>query len=152
MSVLAADRSDLADSKAKIMVLQRHIRLLRQRLDAHKYNVLSLPNEIISEIFIHFLPVYPLCPPLFGVFSPYALTQICRKWKEIALSTPSLWRALSIWNIGNDAVECQVEMVESWLRKSGSLPLSIQMREPVDGVWPELLAPLQGSWVCSENS
>ncbi|KAJ7920319.1 hypothetical protein B0H13DRAFT_1867653 [Mycena leptocephala] len=42
--------------------------------------------------------------------------------------------------LGDDAVECQVEMVESWLRKSGSLPLSIQMREPVDGVWPELLA------------
>ncbi|KAJ7705931.1 hypothetical protein B0H14DRAFT_2415857, partial [Mycena olivaceomarginata] len=52
--------------------------------------VLTLPNEIISEIFVQFLPVYPLSSPSTGPFSPTLLTQICRRWREIALTTPLL--------------------------------------------------------------
>ncbi|KAJ6504124.1 hypothetical protein C8R47DRAFT_177927 [Mycena vitilis] len=54
----------------------------------------TLPNEITSEIFLHFLPVYPRCPPLTGNLSPTCLTHICRRWREIALTTPALWRAM----------------------------------------------------------
>jgi hypothetical protein len=32
---------------------------------------LKFPNEIGAEIFIHFLSVYPACPPLTGNFSPF---------------------------------------------------------------------------------
>ncbi|KAJ7641164.1 hypothetical protein FB45DRAFT_712335, partial [Roridomyces roridus] len=56
--------------------------------------VLTLPNEITSEIFVHFLPPYPVCPPMTGLDSPTSLTHICRQWREIALATPKLWRAI----------------------------------------------------------
>ncbi|KAJ7935126.1 hypothetical protein B0H13DRAFT_2472932 [Mycena leptocephala] len=98
---LEADRIRIADLEAQILDLERSLSALRnekvlvqERLDAYKYPVLTLPNEIVSEIFIHFLPVYPLCPPLAGILSPTSLTQICRKWRDIALATPALWRAL----------------------------------------------------------
>lgn len=60
------------------------------------YPVLTLPDDIVSEIFHHFLPVYPLRPPPYGTDCPTNLTSICRLWRDIALLTPSLWRAIQI--------------------------------------------------------
>ncbi|KAJ7700511.1 hypothetical protein B0H17DRAFT_925554, partial [Mycena rosella] len=54
------------------------------------YPVLTLPTEITSRIFVHCLPKHrrvrpsPTTPPL-------TLAQICRHWREVALSTCQLW-------------------------------------------------------------
>ncbi|KAJ7897415.1 hypothetical protein B0H13DRAFT_2521789 [Mycena leptocephala] len=76
LAALDTDRTRVADIEAQILDLERSLSALRdekalvqERLDAYKYPVLTLPSEIISEIFIHFLPTYPL-PPLIGIFSP----------------------------------------------------------------------------------
>ncbi|KAJ7020267.1 hypothetical protein C8F04DRAFT_909373, partial [Mycena alexandri] len=69
---------------------------VQEELDSYKYPVLTLPTEIICEIFIHFLPVYPECPPPAGILSPTNLTQICRQWRDIALAIPTLWRAMRL--------------------------------------------------------
>ncbi|KAJ6602791.1 hypothetical protein DFH09DRAFT_1125520 [Mycena vulgaris] len=151
MSTLAADRARIAAAEAQILDLQRSIRHLRDRLDSYKYPVLTLPNEIISEIFIHFLPAYPLCPPLCGSLSPNLLTQICRKWRDVALATPQLWRAVSIRHMGNDVFARQIDMVAAWLNRSGSCALSIRMDEdaipvlPVDEVL-DLIVPHCARW------
>ncbi|KAJ7902509.1 hypothetical protein B0H14DRAFT_1138664 [Mycena olivaceomarginata] len=83
---------------------------------------------MVGEFFIHFLPIYPTCPPLTGVLSPIILTQICRGWREIALASPALWRAIKIsWN---------VDLVSTVLSRSGRSPLSIDINEwqrPFDG-------------------
>ncbi|KAJ7769227.1 hypothetical protein B0H14DRAFT_2967707 [Mycena olivaceomarginata] len=86
LGALAADRARFADLQAQISLLERSLselqsekKLVLERLDSYKYPVLTLPNEIIAEVFVHFLPVYPLCPPLIGPSSPTLLTQICRK-------------------------------------------------------------------------
>ncbi|KAJ7088210.1 hypothetical protein C8R43DRAFT_939231, partial [Mycena crocata] len=97
-SVLEADRTRLKDVEAEILGLERALDLLRKkksaiqgRLDAYRYPVLTVPNELVSDIFLQFLPAYPDCPSMSGLFSPTLLTHICRKWREIALTTPSLW-------------------------------------------------------------
>jgi hypothetical protein len=87
-----------------------------------------LPSEVISEIFLRFLPIYPLCPPLTGILSPTLLTHICRQWREIALETPDLWRAISL--SGNVAPF----QVSHMLGRSGSCPLSIRMDAYNDSV------------------
>ncbi|KAJ6577973.1 hypothetical protein B0H19DRAFT_1122031 [Mycena capillaripes] len=94
---LEADRVRVAQLEAQILHLERSLSELRieqsltqERLDSYTYPVLTLPNEIISEIFIHFLPTYPFCPPLTGVLSPTILTHIFRRLREIALGTPVL--------------------------------------------------------------
>ncbi|KAJ6601072.1 hypothetical protein DFH09DRAFT_1069755 [Mycena vulgaris] len=91
----AADRARLADITPQISELERSLRppeterdLLHGRLAAYAYAVLTLPNEIVSEIFVHFLPPYPMPPLMIGFLSPALLCQIYRKWREIALSTP----------------------------------------------------------------
>ncbi|KAJ7187331.1 hypothetical protein C8R46DRAFT_981616 [Mycena filopes] len=105
--------------------------------DPIPYPVLTLPNEIVSEIFIRFLPPYPECPPWTGSLSPSLLTQICEKWREIALSTPELWRAAAFTLSprllpplqGRAASPDQIDTsrLQSWLHRSGACPLSLQI-------------------------
>ncbi|KAJ7246231.1 hypothetical protein C8J57DRAFT_1140777, partial [Mycena rebaudengoi] len=97
-------RSRISELDARILALQESLDAVRgerenlqSRLDDYKYPVLTLPVEIMSEIFVHFLPIYPLRPPLAGLFSPALLGQICRNWREIALEIPCLWRAIEIY-------------------------------------------------------
>jgi len=140
-----ADRARIADIEAEIQKLKRTIRAFRTeqeviqaRLNLYKYPVATLPNEIVSEIFIHFLPVYPVCPKSQGILSPTVLTHISRKWREIALTTPTLWRALSFDWSSDDASEAQVRISEAWISRSGCCPLSIQMNDDISmGEVPE---------------
>ncbi|KAF8188297.1 hypothetical protein K438DRAFT_1936394 [Mycena galopus ATCC 62051] len=139
---LAADRARVADLDAEILHLERSLSALRsqrqlvlERLDCYKYPVLTLPNEITAEIFTHFLPLYPICPPLTGLYSPTLFTQICRQWREIALETPILWRAISL----SDSTIPFNAHISVWLERSRYCPLSLHFDDddPISG---ELLA------------
>ncbi|KAJ7702953.1 hypothetical protein B0H14DRAFT_3173314 [Mycena olivaceomarginata] len=62
----AADRSRIADIDAQILKLERTISSLKEEKDSlrgqlatYTYPVLTLPNEIVSEIFVQFLPDFP---------------------------------------------------------------------------------------------
>ncbi|KAJ7641195.1 hypothetical protein FB45DRAFT_1053764 [Roridomyces roridus] len=127
-----ADRARVVAVDTEVSELQERIRVLRmeqescqRRLEAYKYPVLTLPNEITSEIFIHFLPPYPTCPQLRGLRSPTSLTHICRKWRDIALGTPKLWRAFSTAYRADQPEHIQA--VQTWLERSGSCPLSVKL-------------------------
>ncbi|KAJ7703692.1 hypothetical protein B0H17DRAFT_901456, partial [Mycena rosella] len=54
------------------------------------YPVLTLPNEITSRIFIDYLASHGRIRPFMRT-APLLLAQICRPWREIALSTCKLW-------------------------------------------------------------
>ncbi|KAJ7161194.1 hypothetical protein C8R46DRAFT_956127 [Mycena filopes] len=93
------------------------------------YPVLTLPNEIVSEIFVHYLPPYPECPPFTGPDSPSHLTQICGKWREIALSTPQLWRAIEFPLGPKPLAEADISDFQAYLARSRSCPLSLTIIE-----------------------
>ncbi|KAJ7187792.1 hypothetical protein C8R46DRAFT_1340738 [Mycena filopes] len=101
--------------------------IAQERLDAYKYPVLTLPPEIVSEIFTHFLPTYPDCPPLTGTFSPTRLTHICRAWREISLGTPSLWRAVDLSPRAkvDPSPARLVQELDIWVRRSGRCPMAV---------------------------
>ncbi|KAJ7149624.1 hypothetical protein C8R46DRAFT_1309514, partial [Mycena filopes] len=99
----------------------------QERLESCRSPILDVPTEITCEIFTHFLPVYPLCPPLTGNKSPTLLTQVCRAWREIALSTPKLWRAMLLPPLAGVSTERQLQRVDLWVERSGSCPLSIEI-------------------------
>ncbi|KAJ7280614.1 hypothetical protein C8J57DRAFT_1174313 [Mycena rebaudengoi] len=94
------------------------------RLDAYKYPVLTLPTEITSEIFVHFLPPYPERPPATGLTSPEFLAQICRAWREIALSTPRLWRVIKLSPPTTSPTKA-LDLLRTWVLRSKDCPLSI---------------------------
>ncbi|KAF8150385.1 hypothetical protein K438DRAFT_1865740 [Mycena galopus ATCC 62051] len=159
---LAADRACLEYIDTEISVLERSISALREqrahvqeRLDSYRYPVMTLPTEIASEIFIKFLPVYPVCPSLLGSDSSTLLTQICRGWREIALATSKLWRTISFHNHGLHRVpfEEQLRLCQIWLARSQSCPLNIQFRDLHELEMPqvfEMIAPHRARWECLE--
>ncbi|KAJ7498048.1 hypothetical protein B0H11DRAFT_1998416 [Mycena galericulata] len=130
-----ADRAHLAELDCALRKLLKKRKRVQTRLDAYRYPVLTLPYEILSEIFTHFLPEYPLCAPTTGLLSPIQLTHICRQWRDMALSTPTLWRAISISLNSN-------EMVEMWLARSRSCPVSIEMTQVWDSIDEFAMKPL----------
>ncbi|KAJ7629771.1 hypothetical protein DFH06DRAFT_709907 [Mycena polygramma] len=132
LAMLEADRARVAELELEILQLESSISQLRraqsqvqQRLHSYKYPVLTLPGELVSEIFVHVLPPRPDFPQLAGLLSPTPLTQICRKWREIALGTPRLWSALSSFDYDQD--EWELRIFKLWLKRSGSSPLSIRV-------------------------
>ncbi|KAF7376815.1 F-box domain-containing protein [Mycena sanguinolenta] len=144
LSSMEADRIRLSDLDTRIRDIERSLFALRtersqvkERLDAYKYPVLTLPNELTSEFFIHFLPIYPAAPPLTGLASPTTLTHVCRKWREIALATPALWRAIRLHYEYDHETNIpkrfnQMNISDAWIRRSKSCPLSmyINIRHP----------------------
>ncbi|KAJ7660146.1 hypothetical protein DFH06DRAFT_914375, partial [Mycena polygramma] len=54
------------------------------------YPVLTLSPEITSQIFVACLPDHSRVRPSANT-PPLVLPQICRQWREIALSLPELW-------------------------------------------------------------
>ncbi|KAJ6554310.1 hypothetical protein B0H19DRAFT_1153133 [Mycena capillaripes] len=132
---------DLGDAPAQMCAENAQ---LQERLESNKRPVLTLPNELVSEIFIHFLPAYPLCPPLFGIDSPTSLTHICREWRQIALATPQLWRAIQLYDHDNKQL---YHVVNIWLDRSRSCLLSIHSE--TNYAWPELFSgflPHRSRW------
>ncbi|KAK6977971.1 hypothetical protein R3P38DRAFT_501512 [Favolaschia claudopus] len=137
---LEADRALVANFDAQIFDLEAQISALRltiselsaakgpaeQRLKAFKYPVLTLPNEIITEIFLQYLPPYPDAPSLVGLHSPIHLTHICGQWREIALTTPILWRAVDLTRFGGTpSMEGAIRFAEMRWERSAPYPLSI---------------------------
>ncbi|KAJ7720780.1 hypothetical protein B0H16DRAFT_381055 [Mycena metata] len=136
---LAADRARIAAIEAQISELERSISCLREersllqgRLDAYTYPVLTLPGEIVSEIFVHFLPIYPETPPMIGRSSPNVLGHICQKWREIAFGTPALWRGITLSLSNGKRFDQKIRLLELWLKRSGSCLLSIHIDLVVD--------------------
>ncbi|KAJ7834302.1 hypothetical protein B0H13DRAFT_2678693 [Mycena leptocephala] len=132
--ILEADRVRVAHLEAQISHLERSLSALREekmlaqeRLDSYKYPVLTLPNEIVSEIFMHFLPAYPEYPPLTGLLSPTLLTHICCRWREIALGTPALWSAITSSYHGYIPLKQKAHLFDLWLKRSRFCPLSLQI-------------------------
>ncbi|KAF7343915.1 F-box domain-containing protein [Mycena venus] len=147
-SDMEADRVRFIEIEAQILELERSIFSLRteqevvqERLDSYKYPVFTLPNEIISEIFVHFLPTYPDPSPLVGIFSPTTLTHICRRWRGVALATPMLWRAIKLRG-PIIPFERQAQIYNLWIRRSGSLPLSVVMLNDRFAISSEMIATL----------
>ncbi len=89
----------------------------------------SLPPEILSNIFaaycdMHQLPDHPVDPSwgcrrnLIFLKSRLHLLGICRRWREVALSTPRLWNSFAIVRKG-------AELNQRWLGSAGTLPVEL---------------------------
>ncbi|TDL19021.1 hypothetical protein BD410DRAFT_708695, partial [Rickenella mellea] len=93
--------------------------------------------ELISEVFTHTFPdMLTLWTRQWGIRRairlqsfprprvdemPLKLGRICRQWRHIALTTPSLWSKIRVpagWD---------VRSLQGWIRRAGSCPLSFSV-------------------------
>ncbi|KAJ6571486.1 hypothetical protein B0H19DRAFT_1130095 [Mycena capillaripes] len=92
----------------------------------------TLPPEIISEIFSHFVKKRVAIPRREEEDGPLVLATVCRTWLQICFSTPSLWASVVI----RDAVEWDwkddvpLRFLERWLSRAKTHPLDITIYAP----------------------
>ncbi|OJA16627.1 hypothetical protein AZE42_06002 [Rhizopogon vesiculosus] len=89
------------------------------------------PFEVLSHIFIHCLPETKYLSPAARL-APMLLTRVCRRWRDVALGTPSLWCRLSVEAASHSDWQRAVFCYDSWLQRSGSRPLSLKLLYSVD--------------------
>ncbi|KAG1860423.1 hypothetical protein C8R48DRAFT_245273 [Suillus tomentosus] len=84
-----------------------------------------LPTEVLSHIFVHCLPEDKYLSPA-SKLAPVLLTRICRRWREVAVGTPSLWDRLDV----PYDVKRQRELpfcLDVWLKRSRGRLLSLAL-------------------------
>ncbi|KAJ7261295.1 hypothetical protein B0H12DRAFT_1106143 [Mycena haematopus] len=136
--------------------LQCEIAELRRHSEHHKAIIAPIrriPPEILAEIFLQLTSIeentttakdttnftpkprnelpywinqnYMMQRPLVHR-APLLFCEISRKWRAIALSVPRLWNSLSL-QCRAKKLTTSVPLCEMWLKRSGSLPLSIRL-------------------------
>jgi hypothetical protein len=88
-----------------------------------------LPPEILSEIFLTSVLNDPY--DIDHVAIPWRRSvllpgQICRYWRNIAISTPRLWSAL-ILDVGPQWTNRELNLATIWFARSGDAPLTIAL-------------------------
>ncbi|KAG1897080.1 uncharacterized protein F5891DRAFT_1243630 [Suillus fuscotomentosus] len=100
---------------------------IKQSMELHKGFVSplwSLPNEILSKIFVHCLPEDEHLS-LAQNEAPMLLTRVCKKWRGVAVATSDLWYKLHL-NLKNKTdLQQQDNLYHSCLERSKGRPLSL---------------------------
>ncbi|KAJ7200827.1 hypothetical protein GGX14DRAFT_659559 [Mycena pura] len=112
--------------QALISELHRKQQELEQRLALVVYPVFTVPNEIISRIFVDCLPSHGRVCPSYRT-APLLLAQICRLWRDIALETCELWSSVNLTS-KPDQADITQSLLESWLSRGKEHQLSLTLR------------------------
>lgn len=98
-----------------------------------------LPTEILAQIFLYCIPeeeegegACTLEPHL----APMLLTTVCRRWREVAVDMPSLWRRLRL-EVGRGDWQQKAFCYNSCLKRSRGRKLSLTL-ECHNSDWTEL--------------
>ncbi|KAJ7103755.1 hypothetical protein C8R44DRAFT_344067 [Mycena epipterygia] len=98
---------------------------MQTQLDTIADPVLSLPPEVVSEIFIHCL-CDTRARPNFAE-APLLLCNICSDWRSIATATPALWSSLELTFKFSLFGSRFIALLAIWLSRTGSHPLSLSL-------------------------
>ena len=100
--------------------------------DALPSPIQCLPHEMLSKIFILSIPAHDNFQKVWryrtnefkrAIMLPM---NVCRYWRNIALSTPGLWSSICL-RLLESTVDADVNLTQTWLSRSGQLPISIQI-------------------------
>ncbi|KAE9387684.1 hypothetical protein BT96DRAFT_1025784 [Gymnopus androsaceus JB14] len=130
----SASLRTLRESRAqpRVLVFARQAPRSRQSKSPSSQNH-RLPIEILTEVFLHCVPTnYDTPPVCLAREAPLVLTSICREWRLVALNTPRLWcfprfRLPQPTSMAAEGSARQQIGIELWLKRSGSLPLSLSL-------------------------
>ncbi|KAJ7149486.1 hypothetical protein C8R43DRAFT_503933 [Mycena crocata] len=131
-------RARLEALERQMTALESQMTLLRaereeilQDLAAVVYPILTLPDDITSEIFLHCVETV-LNPGKDKTTrqnpGPLCLASICSSWRDVAISTCGIWTRLSFRTSrpATDIVTC----LQWWLSRAGCLPIDLLVSLP----------------------
>ncbi|KAJ7690349.1 hypothetical protein B0H17DRAFT_834309, partial [Mycena rosella] len=120
-------------STAKFQIARLQDRRLQLSIYIYEHRALispirQLPSDIVGEILIACISTAQNAV-MSAQEAPLLLGRICRAWRTIAISTPSLWSSIHIAEpedrFPSDVHDGCLQAVNTWLQRSGGLPLSI---------------------------
>ncbi|KAJ7741188.1 hypothetical protein DFH07DRAFT_943597 [Mycena maculata] len=133
---MSADLSDAKSARAaartRITELDVEIEALQRLLEARLFERDKCQEELATYIYPvltlavrdYVGNIHPLHPSVSRTVPP---ARICRAWRTVALSTPTLWSAIELMLDNADSFEHLVQLLETWLTRSGGCPLSIAL-------------------------
>jgi hypothetical protein len=128
----------ILELKLRLNSLEDNTQSIQGPQDGVVRPILSLPHEITSEIFLHCLPLSPEFDSTMintgpGSSQASLLLQVCRAWRDVAISTPRLWVCLhlnlpNIYHKAGPVGEPELEKMiqDRWLR-AGTCALSFSV-------------------------
>ncbi|KAJ6456188.1 hypothetical protein C8R45DRAFT_583454 [Mycena sanguinolenta] len=116
---------DALECKLRVLATERE-RVMHD-LNSIVYPVLTLPPEITSEIFSHYVmdPSLGRSRKSTPGRGPLTLASVCQSWRRICFSTPRLWTSLRIYPNESWAVDDFLHLLKCWLQHTGSCPLDL---------------------------
>ncbi|KLO19707.1 hypothetical protein SCHPADRAFT_55780 [Schizopora paradoxa] len=101
-------------------------------------DISTLPLDILYLIFLNTLPsqilVFRTSVSFLNV-SPVNLLSVCRAWRSVVLSRPSLWTFIQVKQIPSDSRlhddpldPPALRALESWVKHSGTSPMNIRLQ------------------------
>ncbi|KAF9063707.1 hypothetical protein BDP27DRAFT_1334733, partial [Rhodocollybia butyracea] len=135
---------DIEDHDFEIRRLRHQIMIIeqqKQQLEAQRAKlralvspVRTLPNEILSRILQH-VCIYDYDDDEDGVHTPFiahfpamVLSSVCSRWRQLALSSPSLWASLTVDIQDIDVLIYELSfIVTQYVERSGECPLKLSL-------------------------
>ncbi|KAJ7471523.1 hypothetical protein B0H11DRAFT_2040334 [Mycena galericulata] len=117
---------DIEQQRQVLKRLETDKSLAQRHLNDMRDPMARLPLEISSKIFILCLP---LIPEPGASHIPMLFLNICNNWTDIALATPTLWKAIHVLFPRAKGFE---KALEAWLHRACNQPLSISFRGDFD--------------------
>ncbi|PPQ90014.1 hypothetical protein CVT25_009654 [Psilocybe cyanescens] len=101
-----------------------------------KTSIHRLPFEVIAYMFEFYTE------DCYYREDALSLGAICKAWRHIAWTTPSLWTTL-VFSARKNTTERQVQLAIGWLHRSGKMPLSVDLyTSSQSGEWEFTILPL----------
>ncbi|KAJ7724873.1 hypothetical protein B0H16DRAFT_1384676 [Mycena metata] len=101
---------------------------LQTQLDSIVYPVLTLPVEITSKIFVECLPHKREKGVVNPREAPLLLMQVCRAWRNTAISTLALWSTFDVVRPNRPDLT-QLALV--WFERAAMRPRSVKIEGPL---------------------
>ncbi|KAK7062026.1 hypothetical protein R3P38DRAFT_2832947 [Favolaschia claudopus] len=129
----ALDTQILQQRRALDELEQSRSDVERELFATATYDVLTLPVEITTEIF---LVCHATGPSLLlphgkhhGTPAPLVLSAVCRGWRTIAHATPALWDSFRVdFQKFTSNTEAADILIDSWLARAQPHPLSLELQ------------------------
>ncbi|KAJ7605288.1 hypothetical protein FB45DRAFT_1069409 [Roridomyces roridus] len=113
LACLETERAELADYHSQNTAILSPLR--------------RMPSELIAEIFSWSLPTaYETRGPDVKR-SPWVLAQVSSRWRNISLSTPSLWSLVKIW--GKNIDKLDIDMIRTQVDRARKLKVHFYASE-----------------------
>ncbi|KZP18915.1 hypothetical protein FIBSPDRAFT_893124 [Athelia psychrophila] len=163
LSQVHRDLAELDDAVAHLRSVQKRLLSKREALqtfyDTHNELLCParlMPPEILAEIFSYFKPdqYVPGWQRALGTLAAQSMVllpaSVCQQWRQITLSTPSLWNRIYL-DLDRSEGRLELEWLKFWLPHSKNYPLSIVILDhgSDQDAWNailDILLPQSGRW------